>query len=114
MTSSRETFLIYKKNSNSVAQQSMRARAYCALPSIRDHWALRCMSRCPDQVISLKREPNVFKSPSKLGTHLSTHCSTDERLSRPCPAQKLEPAPVVWKHDTLPLDHWAYILRDVQ
>ncbi|GFX09801.1 hypothetical protein TNCV_654001 [Trichonephila clavipes] len=28
----------------------------------------------------------VFKSPSKLGTHLLAHCSRDERLSRPCPA----------------------------
>ncbi|GFW99598.1 hypothetical protein TNCV_3418311 [Trichonephila clavipes] len=27
----------------------------------------------------------VFKFPSKLDTHLSTHCSRDERLSRPCP-----------------------------
>ncbi|GFT95707.1 transposase [Trichonephila clavipes] len=27
----------------------MRARAYCAHPSIRYHWALRCMNRCPDQ-----------------------------------------------------------------
>ncbi|GFX90829.1 uncharacterized protein TNCV_3166601 [Trichonephila clavipes] len=30
--------------------------------------------------------PPMFKSPSKLGTHLTTHCSKDERLSRPCPA----------------------------
>ncbi|GFV81493.1 uncharacterized protein TNCV_52171 [Trichonephila clavipes] len=37
-------------NSNSVAQQPMRNRAYCAHPSIRDHWALRCMGRCPDQM----------------------------------------------------------------
>ncbi|GFW99055.1 hypothetical protein TNCV_3008251 [Trichonephila clavipes] len=28
----------------------MRARAYCAHPSVRDHWALKCISRCPDQV----------------------------------------------------------------
>ncbi|GFV68285.1 hypothetical protein TNCV_1875671 [Trichonephila clavipes] len=27
----------------------MRSRAYCAHPSIRDHWALRCMSRCRGQ-----------------------------------------------------------------
>ncbi|GFW12049.1 hypothetical protein TNCV_4531141 [Trichonephila clavipes] len=40
----------------------MRARAYCAHPSIRDNWALRCMSRCPDQVVSLKRDPQ-FSSP---------------------------------------------------
>ncbi|GFV22915.1 hypothetical protein TNCV_2623681, partial [Trichonephila clavipes] len=49
----------------------MKARAYCAHPSTRDHWALRYMSRYPDQVVSLQ----VFKSPSKLGTHLSTHCN---------------------------------------
>ncbi|GFU39615.1 uncharacterized protein TNCV_1793451 [Trichonephila clavipes] len=39
-----------------MAQQPKRARAYCAHPSIRDHWALRCMSRCSDQVVSLKRD----------------------------------------------------------
>ncbi|GFV77520.1 hypothetical protein TNCV_1070491 [Trichonephila clavipes] len=33
-------------------------------------------------------KPPVFKSPSKLGTHLSTHCNRDERLSRPCPARE--------------------------
>ncbi|GFW94096.1 hypothetical protein TNCV_1713451 [Trichonephila clavipes] len=27
--------------------------------------------------------PPVFKSPSKLGTHLLTHCCEGERLSRP-------------------------------
>ncbi|GFT15051.1 uncharacterized protein TNCV_4316321 [Trichonephila clavipes] len=31
----------------------MRVRAYCAHPSIRDHWALRCMNRCPDQVVKI-------------------------------------------------------------
>ncbi|GFU63637.1 hypothetical protein TNCV_4588421 [Trichonephila clavipes] len=51
--------------------------------------------------------PPVFKSPSKLGTHLSTHCSRDERLIQPCPALGIEPTPVVWKRDTFPLDHWA-------
>ncbi|GFX62596.1 ABC transporter G family member 25 [Trichonephila clavipes] len=60
----------------------MRARAYSAHPSIRDHWALRCMNRCPDQVISLKRDPQFCKSPSKLGTHLSTHCSMGDTLKR--------------------------------
>ncbi|GFV63972.1 hypothetical protein TNCV_385471 [Trichonephila clavipes] len=32
--------------------------------------------------------PQCFKSPSKLGTHLSIQSSRDERLSRPCPARK--------------------------
>ncbi|GFS94006.1 hypothetical protein TNCV_4480561 [Trichonephila clavipes] len=27
----------------------IQAMAYCAYLSIRDDWALRCMSRCPDQ-----------------------------------------------------------------
>ncbi|GFY24764.1 hypothetical protein TNCV_2689551 [Trichonephila clavipes] len=40
-------------------QQPMRTRAYCALPSIRDHWALRCM-RCFDQVVSLKQDPQCL------------------------------------------------------
>ncbi|GFV36149.1 hypothetical protein TNCV_1974851 [Trichonephila clavipes] len=65
----------------------MRARAYCTHPSIREDWKLRCMSRCPDKVVSVKRDSPVFKSPSKLGSHLSTNCSRDERLSRPCPAR---------------------------
>ncbi|GFU67671.1 hypothetical protein TNCV_1644201 [Trichonephila clavipes] len=62
-----------------VGYQPLRARAYCAHPSLRDHWALRCMSRCPDQVVSLKQA--LVKSPSKLGTHLSNYCSRDERLN---------------------------------
>ncbi|GFX28618.1 hypothetical protein TNCV_3336781 [Trichonephila clavipes] len=34
----------------------MRAMPFSADPSLRDHWALRCMSRCPDQVVNLKRD----------------------------------------------------------
>ncbi|GFV00483.1 hypothetical protein TNCV_3644611 [Trichonephila clavipes] len=39
----------------------MRARDYCAYTSIRDHWALRCMSRCPDQVVSLNAMPKLWR-----------------------------------------------------
>ncbi|GFW96686.1 uncharacterized protein TNCV_2847421 [Trichonephila clavipes] len=35
--------------------------------------------------------PPLFKSSSKLGTHLSTHCIRDQRLSRPCPARESNP-----------------------
>ncbi|GFW36123.1 hypothetical protein TNCV_4929861 [Trichonephila clavipes] len=42
-----------------LAQQPMRARAYCAHPSIRGHWALRSISRCPDQVVSLCLSPQA-------------------------------------------------------
>ncbi|GFW64131.1 hypothetical protein TNCV_708361 [Trichonephila clavipes] len=38
----------------------MRTRAYWVHPSIRDHRELRCMSRCPDQVVSLKRDPQCL------------------------------------------------------
>ncbi|GFV62216.1 uncharacterized protein TNCV_2034941 [Trichonephila clavipes] len=40
----------------------MRARAYCAHPSIRDHWALRCLSRCLDQV----RKKNILWSKIRI------------------------------------------------
>ncbi|GFU08016.1 hypothetical protein TNCV_1527571 [Trichonephila clavipes] len=43
----------------------MKTMAYCAHPSIRDHWALRCMSRCPSQVVSQKRKP-VLNSQARL------------------------------------------------
>ncbi|GFV26584.1 hypothetical protein TNCV_1278511 [Trichonephila clavipes] len=33
-------------------------------------------------------KPSVFKSPSKLDTHLSTHYSRDKRLSRPYPPRE--------------------------
>ncbi|GFU14234.1 uncharacterized protein TNCV_3579091 [Trichonephila clavipes] len=46
------------------------------------------MSRSGDQFEA--RSP-VFKSQRKLGTHLSTHCSSDERLSRFCPAREWSP-----------------------
>ncbi|GFW57768.1 hypothetical protein TNCV_2926871 [Trichonephila clavipes] len=60
----------------------MRASAYCAHLSIRDHWALRCMSRCPDQVVSLKRDHQCSRPQANFffGTHLSTHCNS--RLNR--------------------------------
>ncbi|GFX14594.1 hypothetical protein TNCV_4015921 [Trichonephila clavipes] len=33
-----------------------------------------------------EERPSVFKTRSKLGTHLSTQCSGDEKQSRPCAA----------------------------
>ncbi|GFY33868.1 tigger transposable element-derived protein 1 [Trichonephila clavipes] len=35
-----------------------------------------------------EERPSVFKTRSKLGTHLSTQCSGDERQSRPCAARE--------------------------
>ncbi|GFU61832.1 uncharacterized protein TNCV_4564771 [Trichonephila clavipes] len=60
--------LLYERvlNSNSVAQQPMRARVYWAHSSIRDHWALRCMSRCSDQVVRLTRDPQCLNLQESL------------------------------------------------
>ncbi|GFW03366.1 hypothetical protein TNCV_472221 [Trichonephila clavipes] len=41
-----------------------------------------------------EERPSVFKTRSKLGTHLSTQCSGDERHSRPCAARLKNPRPV--------------------
>ncbi|GFY10182.1 hypothetical protein TNCV_2628611 [Trichonephila clavipes] len=44
----------------------MVARAYCAHPSIRDHCALKGMSRYLDQVVSLKRDPQCLSPQASL------------------------------------------------
>ncbi|GFV71926.1 transposable element Tcb1 transposase [Trichonephila clavipes] len=59
-----------------------------------------------------EERPSVFKTPSKLGTHLSTQCSGDERQSRPCPAHWLRTQDLWWKHDTLPLTLFVLTARD--
>ncbi|GFT01959.1 hypothetical protein TNCV_2672981 [Trichonephila clavipes] len=38
-----------------------------------------------------EERPSVFKTRSKLGTHLSNQCRGDERQSRPCAASLIEP-----------------------
>ncbi|GFU70582.1 hypothetical protein TNCV_2971421 [Trichonephila clavipes] len=65
----------------------MRTRTYCAHPSMRDHWTLRCMKRCPDQVVSLKRNPQCFKSPNMFsnkvvceGDRLRLRCHRNLRI----------------------------------
>ncbi|GFU62154.1 hypothetical protein TNCV_2473891 [Trichonephila clavipes] len=38
-----------------------------------------------------EERPSVFKTPSKLGTHLSTQCSGDERQESIFPSPLIEP-----------------------
>ncbi|GFV10991.1 hypothetical protein TNCV_2383091 [Trichonephila clavipes] len=82
----------------------MRDRAYCAHPSIRDHWALRCMSRYPDQVVSLKRDPQCLSPQASL---ILIYRPTEEMKGEVDLAQPEDRTmdPVVWKRDTLPLGH---------
>ncbi|GFU85099.1 uncharacterized protein TNCV_1553621 [Trichonephila clavipes] len=53
-------------NRNSVVQQPLRVRAYCTHPNISDHWGLRSMSSYPDQVVSLKRDPECLSPQANL------------------------------------------------
>ncbi|GFX33162.1 hypothetical protein TNCV_3823341 [Trichonephila clavipes] len=85
----------------------MRARVCSAHSSIRDHWALRYMSRCPDQVVSLKRDSQCLRPQASLVLIYRPIAVCMKGCSRPCLARGIEPGPVVWKRDTLPLDHWA-------
>ncbi|GFV50422.1 hypothetical protein TNCV_3336121 [Trichonephila clavipes] len=56
----------YVEKAEYVAQQSMRARNYCAHHNTRDHWTLRCMNRCPDLVVSLKRDLQCLRPEASL------------------------------------------------
>ncbi|GFV09871.1 hypothetical protein TNCV_3452141 [Trichonephila clavipes] len=47
-------------------KQSMRARNYCAHHNTRDHWTLRCMNRCPDLVVCLKRDLQCLRPEASL------------------------------------------------
>ncbi|GFX73919.1 uncharacterized protein TNCV_397301 [Trichonephila clavipes] len=71
--------------SNSAAQQPMRASAYRAHPSIRNHWALRCMSRYSALVVSLKRDTQrlspqaswvLIYRPTAVGMKALSHSSS--------------------------------------
>ncbi|GFW58859.1 hypothetical protein TNCV_4046971 [Trichonephila clavipes] len=66
------------------------------------------MSRSGGQ--SEVRSP-VFKSPSKLGTHFSR--PTAVGMKGRVDLAQLESGPVVWKRDTLPLDHWGLQVQNV-
>ncbi|GFW36525.1 hypothetical protein TNCV_1955251 [Trichonephila clavipes] len=44
----------------------MRVKAYCAHLSVRDHWTLRGMSTCSDQVVSLKRNHHCLSPQANL------------------------------------------------
>ncbi|GFU86357.1 hypothetical protein TNCV_1957011 [Trichonephila clavipes] len=86
---------------NSVAQQLMRGRGYCAHPVYLTTDA-EVHEQMSDQVVSLK-------SPSRFVLIYRTTAVGDERLTRPCPVLNRTLTCVVWKPDTPPLDHWALI-----
>ncbi|GFV70824.1 hypothetical protein TNCV_2818571 [Trichonephila clavipes] len=44
----------------------MRARNYCAHHNTRDHWTLRCMNRCPDLEVCLKRDLQCLRPEASL------------------------------------------------
>ncbi|GFX60953.1 hypothetical protein TNCV_1897131 [Trichonephila clavipes] len=44
----------------------MRARNYCAHHNTLDHLTLRCMNRCPDLVVCLKRDLQCLRPEASL------------------------------------------------
>ncbi|GFV60533.1 hypothetical protein TNCV_3471681 [Trichonephila clavipes] len=46
---------VLKLKTQTHTPSSMRARNYYAHPNIRDNCTLRCMNRCPDLAVCLKR-----------------------------------------------------------
>ncbi|GFU84373.1 DUF1758 domain-containing protein [Trichonephila clavipes] len=73
-----------------------------ANPNIRDHWALRCMKRCPDLGVCLKRDVQCLRSPASLV--LIYRPNVAGMKGRVNLSQPVNRTPVVWKHDTLPLE----------
>ncbi|GFY36678.1 hypothetical protein TNCV_2566411 [Trichonephila clavipes] len=69
----------------------MRARNYCAHRNTRDHWTLRCMNRCPDLVVCLKRDLqclrpetlNVLFRCGVFSTYLRTSSQKSSSLRSP-------------------------------
>ncbi|GFY00431.1 hypothetical protein TNCV_1664701 [Trichonephila clavipes] len=84
----------------------MRARVNCAHPSIRNHWALMCVGRCPDQVVNLMRDPQCLSPQASLVLIYRSIAGSEAKSTFPSPG--IGTGPVVWKRDTLPLDHWAF------
>ncbi|GFU38374.1 hypothetical protein TNCV_2433531 [Trichonephila clavipes] len=64
------------------------------------------MSRFPDQVVSLKRDPQCLRPKASLELCLSTHWM-EESLSQPCPARGLNLGPVMKNCTLTNLPDWA-------
>ncbi|GFU18877.1 hypothetical protein TNCV_1086071 [Trichonephila clavipes] len=66
------------------------------------------MSRCPNQVVSLKRDPQFLIPQASLVFYRHTAVGMKGQVE--LAQQGIEPGPVMWKRYTLPLDHWAFVL----
>ncbi|GFW36645.1 hypothetical protein TNCV_1956451 [Trichonephila clavipes] len=58
--------IIQKYNLLTKSAIKLKLSRVTAHPSIRDHWALKSMSRCPNQVVSLKRDPKRLSHQARL------------------------------------------------
>ncbi|GFX55533.1 hypothetical protein TNCV_268211 [Trichonephila clavipes] len=64
---------------NSEAKQPMISKAYYAHSSIRDCWALGSVSRCPKQVVRLKRDPQCLSPQEPPSFYAITFRDIDDR-----------------------------------
>ncbi|GFV28032.1 hypothetical protein TNCV_187081 [Trichonephila clavipes] len=81
----------------------MKTKAYCACLSLPDLRRWVQMFRSSGQ--SDAKAPR-FSSQASL-VLIYRPAEEMKRLSRPYPFRDLNPGPVAWKRDTLPLCHWA-------
>ncbi|GFX02535.1 hypothetical protein TNCV_727891 [Trichonephila clavipes] len=93
-------------NSNSVTQQLMRARIYCAHPSIRDHSDI-CSRKQMSQSGGHSEAGPQCLSPQESLVLIYRHNVVGMKAESTLPSLGIETGPVVWKRNTLPLDHWA-------
>ncbi|GFW67854.1 hypothetical protein TNCV_3871851 [Trichonephila clavipes] len=82
----------------------MRAKNYYAQSNIRDHWALRCMNRCSDLVVCLKRDLQSLRpQASLLLIYRPNAAGMKGRVDLAQPVNGTHTCGV-WKHDSLPLN----------
>ncbi|GFV33035.1 hypothetical protein TNCV_291731 [Trichonephila clavipes] len=83
----------------------MSARNYCAHHNTRDHWMLRCMNRCPDLVVCLKRDLQCLRPEESLV--LIYRPNVAGMKGRVDPAQPVNRTPDLWCGSTI---HYHSIL----
>ncbi|GFW22754.1 hypothetical protein TNCV_2765661 [Trichonephila clavipes] len=83
----------------------MRARNYCAHHNTRDHWTLRYMNKYPDLVVCLNRDLQCLRPEASLVLiYRSNAAGMKGRVDLAQSSPLIEPRPVAWKHDILPLN----------
>ncbi|GFX64928.1 hypothetical protein TNCV_450661 [Trichonephila clavipes] len=77
----------------------------CAHHNTRVHWTLRCMNRCPDLVVCLKRDLQCLRPEASLVLiYRPNVAGMKGRVDLAQPVNRTPDLCVVWKHYTLSLN----------